>query len=178
MLRHAFGTDTRFYACVTSTARDRGALATLCLQSTFTLSVTVAGLGFNFFRVRPSRPLSGLVVVRCSGQAEPRPPLRRCLARSLQPELKAESRRTALFSNQFRVAVDSVPAISRWFTSPLSLMCPECALAPFRMRLHVLGPTADFVLMASGRRTNGDCGVTLLQTMTLSSMWEGIHEPQ
>ena len=41
---------------------------TLCLQSTCTLSVTVAGLGLSLFLVRPGRPLSGLVVVRCSGQ--------------------------------------------------------------------------------------------------------------
>jgi hypothetical protein len=32
------------------------------------LSVTVAGLGINYFHVRPGRLLSGLVVVRCSGQ--------------------------------------------------------------------------------------------------------------
>ena len=37
---------------------------TLCLQSTFTLSYTVAGLGVVSFRVRSSRPLSGRVVVR------------------------------------------------------------------------------------------------------------------
>ena len=40
----------------------------LCLQSTCTLSVTVAGLGFSLFLVRSSRRLSGLVVVRLSGQ--------------------------------------------------------------------------------------------------------------
>src|SRR5487761_1639893 len=40
----------------------------VCLQSTFTLSVTVAGLGLNLISVYPSRPLSGLVVARCSGQ--------------------------------------------------------------------------------------------------------------
>ena len=44
-------------------------LATLCLQSTCTLSVTVAGLGFNLFFVGLDRALSGLVVVRRSGQA-------------------------------------------------------------------------------------------------------------
>ena len=43
---------------------------TLCLQSTFTLSVTVAGLVLVLFSVCPSRPLSGLVVVRCSGQPD------------------------------------------------------------------------------------------------------------
>jgi hypothetical protein len=42
---------------------------TLCLQSTFTLSVTVVGLGLNLFPDCPSRALSGFVVVRCSGQA-------------------------------------------------------------------------------------------------------------
>jgi hypothetical protein len=41
----------------------------LCLQGTFTLSVTVAGLGINFFPVCFSRPLSGFVVVRSSSQA-------------------------------------------------------------------------------------------------------------
>lgn len=39
-----------------------------CLQSTYTLSLTVAGLGFGLFPVGPNRLLSGLVVVRCSGQ--------------------------------------------------------------------------------------------------------------
>ena len=42
---------------------------TLCLQSTFTLSVIVAGLGMNPSPVRLNRPSSGLVVVRRGGQA-------------------------------------------------------------------------------------------------------------
>jgi hypothetical protein len=41
----------------------------LCLQSTFRLSVTVAGLGINLFTICFGRLLSGLVVVRRSGQA-------------------------------------------------------------------------------------------------------------
>jgi hypothetical protein len=40
----------------------------LCLQSTCTLSVTVAGLGLSLFLVCPGRPVSGLVVVRRGGQ--------------------------------------------------------------------------------------------------------------
>ena len=47
---------------------DRRALI-LCLQSTFTLSVIVAGLGMNPSPVRLNRPSSGLVVVRRGGQA-------------------------------------------------------------------------------------------------------------
>ena len=43
----------------------------ICLQSTFEPSVTVAGLGLNTLAVRSSRPLSDLVVVRCSGQPDP-----------------------------------------------------------------------------------------------------------
>ena len=50
---------------------------TPCLQSTFTLSVAVVGLGLGFFPVCPSRPLSGLVVVRRGGQALHDLPLRR-----------------------------------------------------------------------------------------------------
>jgi hypothetical protein len=34
------------------------------------LSVTVAGLGLIFFAICPGRPLSGFVVVRCSGQLD------------------------------------------------------------------------------------------------------------
>lgn len=45
-------------------------LAIICLQSTFRLSVTVLGLRLNLFPVRPGRPLSGLVVVRLSGQPD------------------------------------------------------------------------------------------------------------
>jgi hypothetical protein len=55
---------------VTSAIRTNYRTATLCLQSTFTLSVTVAGLRLNLFPVRPGRPLSDLVVVRCSGQLD------------------------------------------------------------------------------------------------------------
>jgi hypothetical protein len=54
---------------VTLGVRTNYRAATLCLQSTFTLSVTVAGLGLSLFAVCPNRPLSGLVVVRRSGQA-------------------------------------------------------------------------------------------------------------
>jgi len=43
---------------------------TLCLQSTFALSVTAAGLGLNRLTVRPRRPLSDLVAVSCSGQPD------------------------------------------------------------------------------------------------------------
>ena len=43
----------------------------ICLQSTCTLSDTVAGLGFRLAFVCPGRLLSGTVVVRCSGQAFP-----------------------------------------------------------------------------------------------------------
>ena len=57
---------------LSGTERARGLSAPTvvitCLQSTCTLSVTVAGLGLSFFRVGLNRPLSGLVVVRCSGQ--------------------------------------------------------------------------------------------------------------
>jgi hypothetical protein len=42
---------------------------TTCLQSTRTLSVTVAGLRLNLFFVCLSRPMSGRVVVRSSGHA-------------------------------------------------------------------------------------------------------------
>jgi hypothetical protein len=55
---------------------------TLCLQSTHELSVTVAGLALGLSAVCPSRVLSGLVVVRCSGQlaqhknSSPSPPAR------------------------------------------------------------------------------------------------------
>jgi hypothetical protein len=38
-------------------------------SSLCTLSVAVVGLGLGLFPVCPSRPLSGLVVVSCSGQA-------------------------------------------------------------------------------------------------------------
>ena len=44
-------------------------VVTACLQSTFTLSVIVAGLGMNPSPVRLNRPSSGLVVVRRGGQA-------------------------------------------------------------------------------------------------------------
>lgn len=47
----------------------RPCFKTVCLQSTFIVSVTVAGLGLNVFTVDPNRPLSGLVVVRFGGQA-------------------------------------------------------------------------------------------------------------
>lgn len=50
---------------------------TLCLQSTFTLSVTVAGLALVLFSVCLSRPLFGLVVVRRGGQPLHDLPLRR-----------------------------------------------------------------------------------------------------
>jgi hypothetical protein len=43
----------------------------VCLQSTFTLSVTVAGLEIHLFLVRSSRLLSGVEVVRRSGQLGP-----------------------------------------------------------------------------------------------------------
>jgi hypothetical protein len=43
-------------------------IETTCLQSTCTLSVTVAGLGLNPFSVRPVRSVSGLVVVSDGGQ--------------------------------------------------------------------------------------------------------------
>jgi hypothetical protein len=41
---------------------------TLCLQGAFTLSATVACLGFTLFSVRPCQLVSGLVVVRRGGQ--------------------------------------------------------------------------------------------------------------
>jgi hypothetical protein len=48
---------------------DPKAAAQLLDEPSGTLSATVAGLGINLFGVRSSRPSSGLVVVRCSGQA-------------------------------------------------------------------------------------------------------------
>lgn len=44
---------------------------TFCLQSTFTLSVTVAGLGLDCFPVGSGRLLSGLVVVKYRGRPDP-----------------------------------------------------------------------------------------------------------
>jgi PadR family transcriptional regulator PadR len=55
------------------------AAKTLCLQGTFTLSVTVAGLGLSLFPVRPGRPSSDLVVVRTGGQPN-RPAATGCTA--------------------------------------------------------------------------------------------------
>jgi|ERR1700761_192116 len=64
--------------CLDSSSRIVGESG--CLQSTFTLSVTVASLGLNLFLVCPGRPLSGLVVVRDSGQALHDLPLTRWLS--------------------------------------------------------------------------------------------------
>ncbi len=58
--RSPFQCQSRLDAAVT--------IETTCLQSTHTLSVTVAGLGFSRFPVHRCRPLSGLVVVKGSGQ--------------------------------------------------------------------------------------------------------------
>jgi hypothetical protein len=69
MLRHVLGTDTRFHAFRNLDCRAHRALVTLYLQSTRTLSVTIAGLGFRIFLVCPDRALSGVVVVSFGGQA-------------------------------------------------------------------------------------------------------------
>jgi hypothetical protein len=70
-IRGILGSFERCQACLDGQLTSHhlaGHHKILCLQSTCTLSATVAGLGFGLFPVSPGRSLSGLVVVRRSGR--------------------------------------------------------------------------------------------------------------